>query len=519
MSFLNSSSPSADQLGQALPPLTNPDPNSNLPPTNPNHQEMRKWFATLGIGIGVFIFALDVYIVNLALPVMVTVLETNFAVIQWVVLSYLLAIAIFVLTIAKLGDLFSKKQLYIGGLLLFTLSSLLCGLAPHVGWLIAGRFLQGIGAAFLSGLGTAILVEVFPKEQRGLGLGIRAAVYGFGITAGPTVGGFLLALGGWQLIFFINVPIGILGCLIVAWLVPPSRLNATSTKFDVIGTVVLTLTLTCFTLAMTLWQQQSQDLLDLPTATVPSLLVASFIGLISFMATQIVVPHAMLDLQMFRSLPFTLGLVLRFIGNFVIAGVLLVLPFFLEVGQKYTAEKAGLLLAISPLVIVLTAPVAGILADRFGAGFVSLIGLALMTLGCGLMACFTIASTPVEFMVAVIPYGLGVGMFQSPNNSVIMGAVAAHRLGLASGLLSLARILGQTVGVPLVAALLANMTLHSGANVPQDIVNAAPGALLVGVRWSFAAVAVLLGLTTLVATPITWWYHQQSHHQGPNQAP
>jgi EmrB/QacA subfamily drug resistance transporter len=510
MSPLSPSPQSTAQQEQVAAAPATADPVLTQPLPAPAPKDLRKWFATVGIGIGVFIFALDVYIVNLALPVMVTVLETNFATIQWVVLSYLLAIAISVLTIAKLGDLFSKKQLYIGGLLLFTVSSLLCGLAPNVGWLIGGRFLQGIGAAFLSGLGTAILVEVFPKEQRGLGLGIRAAIYGFGITAGPTVGGFLLALGGWQLIFLINVPIGIIGCLIVAWLVPPSRINAVPSKFDGLGTVVLTLTLACFTLAITLWQQQAQALVTLPAATVPGLLVTAFIGLVSFIATQIVVPFPLIDLQMFRALPFTLGLVLRFIGNFVIAGVLLVLPFFLEVGQKYSADKAGLLLAVSPLIIVLTAPLAGILADRFGAGFVSLIGLGLMAGGCGLMTCFTIEATPTEFMLAVIPYGLGVGMFQSPNNSVIMGAVAANRLGLASGLLSLARILGQAVGVPLIAALLASMTLtHSVGNIPRDVVEANPAALLFGVRYSFSAVAILLSVTLLVATPITWWHSRK----------
>ena len=179
---------------------TTPAENSNeLKPEEKKTSE--KWWTLVGIGIGVFIFALDVYIVNLALPVMVESLHTSFATSQWIVLSYLLAIAIFVILVSKLGDIWNKKRLYIIGLTIFTISSLLCGMAPNVGFLIAFRGLQGVGAAFLSGLGTAMIVEAFPAAERGLGLGIRAGIYGMGITLGPVVGGLLMSVGGWRFNF------------------------------------------------------------------------------------------------------------------------------------------------------------------------------------------------------------------------------------------------------------------------------------------------------------------------------
>jgi EmrB/QacA subfamily drug resistance transporter len=462
-----------------------------------------KWWAMLGISMGVFLFALDVYIVNLALPIMVESLHTNFATIQWVVLSYLLAIAAFVLSASRLGDMFNKKRLYIIGLIVFTLSSLLCALAPTVGFLIAFRFLQGLGAAFLSGLGTAMIVEIFPPEQRGLGLGIRAGVFGLGIMLGPTVGGLLVTLGGWSLIFWVNVPIGILGSIMVARLVPPSTSSGIPQQFDAIGTLILTLVLTGFTLGMTRVQSQGFD-----SPEVLALLILSAIGLIGFLALEARLSNPMLDLRMFRSLELSLGLLLRFVGNFVMAGAIFILPFFLELVKHYSADRAGLLLAVPPVIIVLTAPVAGILADRFGTRIVSIIGLMSIALGCFFISTFNAELTILNYIAGVTPYALGVGLFQSPNNSAIMGAAPPDRLGLASGLLSLSRILGQTVGVPLVGALFSFVTLASAHLAPHlDVTQAPIEALVLGMQTTFQVMAALSLLSTLLAA-IFWWLHE-----------
>jgi EmrB/QacA subfamily drug resistance transporter len=471
-----------------------------------------KWWAILGISIGVFIFALDVYIVNLALPIMVESLHTSFANIQWVALSYLLAIAIFVLSAARLGDMLSKKRLYIIGLIVFTISSLLCGLAPTIGFLIAFRFLQGLGAAFISGLGTAMIVEIFPPEQRGLGLGIRAAVFGLGITSGPTVGGLLISLGGWPLIFLINVPIGLIGILMVGYLVPQKAVSGVKQSFDVIGTLILTVTLTCFTLGMTQLQSFGQS----PGSnfyTAMALLVLSVISGSCFLVVEARLLSPMLDLGIFRSLEFSLGLVLRFLGNFVMAGVIFILPFFLELAQHYPTSQAGLLLAVPPIVIVLTAPIAGILSDRFGARLVSLIGLLLMALGCLFISTFGINLVLMNYIAAVALYGFGVGMFQSPNNSAIMGAAPNTSLGMASGLLSLSRILGQTAGVPLVGALFSFVTI-SGASLAAniDVTNASPETLVMATQTIFRVIAAIL-IASVILAGFLWLQEYQKQNQ------
>ena len=457
-----------------------------------------KWWTTLGVGIGIFILALDVYIVNLALPVMVESLHTSFATIQWIILSYLLAIAIFVLTVSKLGDIWNKKRLYILGLIVFTISSLFCGIAPNVWFLIAFRGLQGLGAAFLSGLGTAMIVEAFPAEERGLGLGIRSGIYGLGVTLGPTVGGILITLGGWPLIFLVNIPIGIIGIFIVARFVPDSAIAGNQKSFDIIGTLSLTITLTFFTLGLTLLQNGNSDIAI-------TILIFSIISLLGFLWLESKVAAPIVDLKIFRSLEFSMGLMLRFLANFAIAGVIFILPFVLAFLERYPTEKAGVLMAVPSILIVITAPISGILSDRLGTRIISLIGLVLMAIGCFLISRFDAELTVVNYILGIIPYGVGVAMFQSPNNSSIMGAAPKHQLGIASGLLSFSRILGQTLGVPMVGALFFFATTIN-ANLIQniDISHAPVEALLFATHTTFLMMAVFLMASTMFAS-LFWW--------------
>ncbi len=482
--------------------LKTQEPQLNYPKQEIKTSE--KWWTILGVSIGIFIFSLDVYIVNLALPIMLESLHTTFGNSQWVVLSYLLAISIFVLSAAKLGDMWSKKKLYIIGMIVFTISSLLCGISPNIGFLIAFRAIQGIGAAFISGIGTAMIVEVFPVEKRGLGLGIRAGVFGLGMMLGPTIGGILISIGDWPLIFFINVPIGILGILIMAYFVPPSIVNSGKQQFDIMGTIVLTVMLTCFILGITLLEEQNYDL-----NIILSLLFLSIIALGFFVFVEMRTLNPILNLRMFKSLDLSLGLGLRFIGNLVIAGAIFILPFFFKLVKQYPTDKSGFLLAIPPIIIVLTAPMAGMLSDKFGSRIITLIGLILMAVGCLLISTFNTELTIINYMIAIIPYGLGIGMFQSPNNSAIMGAAPQDSLGIASGLLSLSRILGQTIGVPLVGALFSFVTLNNTQLTTNiDVTNAPIESLVLGTQITFEFIAILLLVSTVLAICL-WWLEEK----------
>ncbi len=452
----------------------------------------------VGISIGIFIFSLDVYVVNLALPVMIESLDTTFAMIQWVVLSYLITIAVTVLSIAQLGDIWNKKHLYLIGMGIFTLASLACGLSPRVGYLIFFRALQGLGGAFLSGLGTTIIVETFPPEQRGLGMGIRSGVYGLGITLGPAIGGLLLALGGWPFIFLINVPIGLIGIAMVALFMADSPSTSRNQQIDGLGTVVFTFTLACFMAATTLVQINVISRL-----WIVLLAVLAVLGFLIFLWVEANQPSPLLNLQLFKSIDLSTGLVLRFIGNLSIAAIIFMLPLFLELIKHYSPQKSGLLLAIPPMIISIAAPLSGFLSDRFDPKIISLMGLALIVGSCLFLSGLNEATSLIYYTIAVVPYALGIALFQSPNNSLIMGAVSKSYLGITSGLLSLSRILGQAMGLPLVALVFSLTTLGQPQVVSGTSLLAAPVAALVyGTRAAFLAVAIFLTVTTLIVTVI-----------------
>ena len=354
----------------------------------------KKWKVIIGIGMGVFMFGLEVNIVNLALPVLVKSLHSDFTTIQWVISSYLLMLTVMVLFAARLGDIWSKKWLYLGGLVLFTIASLLCGLAPTVGFLIAGRAIQGLGAVFMSAIFPAIITEALPTEERGQGLGIVAWIFNLGIALGPTVGGLLMALWNWRLIFLVNVPLGLIASLIVALVVPsndretlqantsnlsvkqgflPTKSEHPLRKLDVVGGLLATLTLTCFAFDMTLFQREgfgsSKEFVILAIAA---------IALASFLITETRSDNPMVDLRIFRSLEFSLNLLLCLILYIVLGAVIFVLPFFLELVKEYPTQQAGLLMAVIPTLSGPTAFVAGTLSDRFGSRIISLIGLVLI---------------------------------------------------------------------------------------------------------------------------------------------
>lgn len=436
-------------------------------------------------------FTLDTSIVNIALPTLIEVFQTTFTTIQWIVLSYLLVITALVLGAARLGDMIGKKRLYLGGLIVFTISSLLCGLSPGVGWLIGFRALQGMGAVMISALGAALVTEAFPGSERGRALGIIGAVVSLGIALGPTVGGVLIGLFDWRMIFFVNVPVGIFASFVVARNVPQSQSQTARQRFDWFGLIVMAIALTAFALGMT----HGQDV-GFGNPITLGLLAIAIIGLAIFLWQESRIASPLLDLSLFSNRQFSLSLLTGILVFIVIAGSIFIIPFFLELVLHYPTPHVGLLLAVSPVLGGIVAPFSGNLSDRFGTRMISLIGLVLMVIGCLSISTFSAQMTDLDYIVRVAPFGIGLGMFQSPNNSAILGSVPPERLGIASGLLSLTRTLGQTTGVPLLGAIFAGMVLMQSSTA--IVTNAPPDALVFGVQATFKIAAAVLAIAAFI---------------------
>src|SRR5919199_55684 len=291
-----------------------------------------KWWAMLGIGIGVFMFSLDIFMVNIALPTLTRDLHASFATIQWVRLIYPLMLSVLVLGAARLGDMWSKKWLYLSGLILFTISSLLCGVAPTVSFLIAFRALQGLGAVFMSALASAIITQSFPSQERGKALGTISSIALLGVSIGPTVGGLLIGLWSWHAIFLVNVPIGLIASVVIALVVPEDVTPQTKQSFDWVGALLMSVTLSCFALAMTSLQSEGKG-----SQTGVILLVLAFVGSVCFLGVESRLESPMLDLAIFRSVKFSFSLLLNAMKSVVLAGITLIDPFFLELVKHYSA--------------------------------------------------------------------------------------------------------------------------------------------------------------------------------------
>ncbi len=453
-----------------------------------------KWHILAAVGMGIFLATIDGSIVNVALPTLRGELNTTFAIVQWVPMAYLLTLSTVLLSMGRLGDMIGKKPVYVSGFVLFTLSSMLCGLAPTIYWLIGFRVLQAIGASMTQALGMAIITEAFPPHERGKALGISGTLVSVGIVLGPTLGGFIIDALSWRWIFFVNLPVGIVGTLMTLRYVPHTQ-AAKEQRFDYLGAIVLFAGLLNLLLSLTLGQQwgfgDSRVWLMLGVALL-------LLGLFVFIEQRAVQP--MINLGLFRNQLFTINLITGLVVFVAVAGVFILLPFYLEGMLGYAPRQVGLLIAAVPILLGITAPISGTLSDRYGTRLIASIGLAVLVGGYLAMSRFT-AETPLwVYVVSVLPFGAGVGIFQSPNNSAVMGSVPREKLGIASGLLAMTRNLGQTTGIAVLGAIwAARVMAYAGETVAGGATAASIAAQVAGLQDTFRVMAGLAGAAFLLS--------------------
>ena len=423
-----------------------------------------KWFILLSVGMGVFLATIDASIVNIALPTLVKTFSIKFSVVQWVALSYMLTIATLILSMGRLGDVKGKKRIYLSGMIIFTLSSIFCGLSQTIYWLIFFRVIQGIGASMMASLGAALVTESFPSSERGRALGTIGGIVAIGIITGPVVGGILIDTLSWHWIFFVNIPIGIIGSFMVLRFVPASTIIKEQ-KFDFAGAGLMFISILSFLLSLTLGQN-----LGFRHPVIIMLFGIWMITFIFFLYLELHVEHPMIDLHIFRNSLFSLNLFTGFISFVATAGVVLLMPFYLENVLGYDPHQVGFLLATVPVSAGIASPLSGILSDRFGSRAISTVGLIFIVTGFYSLTTLSASTTVLGYVLRFLPVGLGLGIFQSPNNSAIMGTAPKKYLGIVSGLLSISRTLGQTSGIATIV-LSGRPVSHS---MPEQILKPGP---------------------------------------------
>lgn len=469
----------------------------------------RKWLVMLAIGLASFLETIDTSAITLALPTMVNVFQVDFALVQWVVLAFVLTQATLMLVMGRLGDTFGKKPIFLTGVIVAVIGATLCGFAPNIYWLIGLRVIQAAGVAMAAALMFGIVAEAFPPEERGKAMGTIGAIVSIGVVIGPIVGGILLDFLSWRWLLFLNIPFGLIALPIGLRNIPHRR-QGSGGRFDYLGSFVFFFSLAAFLLATTFGQRTSFT--DWPILL---LLGAALLFLLLFLWIETKVPAPVVDLQLFRNRRFSLNLLLRYLSFIIFVSVSLLLPFYLQNMLGYEPRMVGILLTVIPIGFGGIAPIAGTLSDRFGVRPVAMLGLGFLLVGSIAVSTLNAETTIWGYVLRVLPFGLGMGIFQSPNNSAIMGSVPPARLGMASSLLSVIRTLGRSSGVALLGALWAQRVMfHSGESYAGDATTAPIAAQVWGLQEAFWAVAAV-ALAAMIL--IIWDQWRERGHLLPQQ--
>jgi EmrB/QacA subfamily drug resistance transporter len=410
--------------------------------------DRRKWWVLVAMVFGLFMPMLDNLVVNVALPTIQRDLGAGVSELQWIIDAYTLTFASFMLTGGALGDLYGRKRFFIGGLITFTIGSLLCGLSGSIGQLIAFRAFQGLGAAMLLPGSLSIITATFSGRERGAAIGIWAAMSGLAIAIGPVIGGLLVEHLSWQSIFFINVPVGILGLAMTVLMVGESRDPSTSRRLDPAGLVTGTAGL--FFLVFALIEGNARGWTD-------GLILGAFglsaLLLLVFLYVESHRDSPMLPLSLFRIPTFAAANVVAAAVFFAMFGTVFFLALYLQNVEGYSPVGAGLRLFAFSAVILVVAPLAGRLSDRFGSRWFMTGGPLVAAAGMGLMLRTEVGSSYATVILpAFVVLAAGMASTMTPMTAAVMGSVEPRLAGVASAASNTSRELGGVFGIALLGA-------------------------------------------------------------------
>jgi EmrB/QacA subfamily drug resistance transporter len=437
--------------------------------------------------------SLGTSIANVGLPALAQAFNASFQEVQWIVLAYLLAITTLIVSVGRLGDITGRRRLLLAGIFLFTVASVMCGVAPTLWLLIAARAAQGIGAATMMALTMAFVGETVPKAKTGSAMGLLGTMSAIGTALGPSLGGVLIAGFSWRAIFLVTVPLGVLTFLLAHRYLPLDRrpVDRRGPKtgragFDTMGTLLLALTLAAYALAMTIGRGSFGPL------NMALLLGAGF-GVGLFVVTEARAASPLIRLAMFCNPVLSASLAMSALVSTVMMATLVVGPFYLSGTLGLDAALVGLVLSVGPLVVALTGVPAGRIADRFGTQRMTIVGLIGIAAGSFILSMMPATSGIPGYIVPIVVITVGYALFQTANNTAVMADIRPDQRGVISGMLNLSRNLGLVTGASAMGAVFAL------ASATTDITTAHPDSIATGMRITFAVAAIVIVVALAIA--------------------
>ncbi|MEZ5075990.1 MAG: MFS transporter [Solirubrobacterales bacterium] len=443
----------------------------------------RKWWTLGAMCFALFMIMLDNTVVNVALPSIQRDLDASIAGLEWTVNGYTLSFAVLLATGGRLGDIFGRRRMFLAGVVIFAAASATAGLAPSSTALVVSRVAQGVGAALMMPGTLSIITDAFPPHERGKAMGTWAGVSALALAIGPVVGGFLTEHVSWRAIFYLNIPVAVGAVAATLFAVRESRDTSVGRDVDYAGVAVLTTGLTALVLALVegnAWGWGSPEILGL-------LVLAAF-ALPAFVWVESRVRAPMVQFELLSDRNFLAAVVVALVISFAMLGVFFFLALYLQNILGYSPLEAGVRFLPSTLMIVAVAPIAGRLSDRFGPRWLIGSGLTLVAVSLFIFSGLAVDSAYLDLLPGFMLLGIGIAMTMSPMTSAAMNAVEVQKAGLASGILSMFRMVGGSLGIAVTGAIFqAQVGSSFEAASPQEFVDGLSAAMIM------SALVALLG--------------------------
>jgi EmrB/QacA subfamily drug resistance transporter len=462
--------------------------------------ENRKWWTLGALSFALFMIMLDNTIVNVALPAIKADLHINTSELEWTVTAYALTFAVLLLTGGKLGDLYGRRLIFTIGLVVFTASSLACGLSSGASELIAARAVQGVGSALMMPATLSIITATFVAAERGMAIGIWAGVSAMALAIGPLLGGVITEHISWNWIFFVNVPIGVLAVVASILVIPESKDTSHEQRLDLPGLLASGIGLLALVYALIEAHSYGWT-----SARILGLFAVAAVALSAFVLVELRQRLPMLDLTLFRNGTFAGANLVAILVTLAMFGIFVFFPIYMQTFRGWSPIQSGAALLPWTLMVVIFAPIAGKLSDRVGSRWLMAAGMTVVAICCLILSTVTVRSSFLHMLPGFVLGGVGMAFVMTPMSAAVMGAAPVEKAGVASGVLNTFRQVGVALGIAIMGAIITNRAAaaaRGGADAPHAFVH----GLTFGMRIS---AAICLGAALSAALLV----RKQRHHE------